>query len=185
MLDAPSGAPPVLDDPADRGVAAGEALSIPLSASDADGDGVSYASANLPSGASLSASGSFHWTPSLAQLGAHPVTFTATDCTGRSSAASVSIEVVTTAPLLGALSSVSGGKGDVVTISGQNLAGKKVKVFFGPRKAKARNVASTSLVVKVPKKHKSVLGNAVAVSVVRDGIASANALSFTYAAPTP
>jgi hypothetical protein len=66
-----------------------------------------------------------------------------------------------------------------------NVEVSHVKVFFGPRKAKARNVTSTSLVVKVPKKHKSVLGNAVAVSVVRDGIASANALSFTYATPTP
>jgi hypothetical protein len=30
-----------------------------------------------------------------------------------------------------------------------------------------------------------VIGNEVAVTVVRDGIVSANALSFTYVEPTP
>ena len=185
VLDAPSDAPPVLDDPADRSATPGQALTIPLSASDADGDSVSFSAASLPSGASLSASGLFRWTPSTGQLGRHELTFTATDCTGRSGSEDLAIDVVIDAPVLGAISAASGWKGDFVTISGENLAGRKVKVFFGPKKTKARNVTATSLDVKIPKKKKSVIGNEVAVTVVRDGIVSANALSFTYVAPTP
>jgi hypothetical protein len=183
VLDAPSGAVPVLADPADRSVTAGQALAIPLSASDADGDRVSYAAASLPDGASLSAAGLFGWTPQPGQLGTHPITFTATDCTGRSASQTASIEVATSAPVLGALSAASGSKGDLLTLTGQNLAGKKVKVWFGPRKAKARDVTATSLVVKVPKKSRKVPGDQVAVSVVRDGIPSVNALPFTWVAP--
>jgi hypothetical protein len=185
VLDAPSGAAPVLSDPADRSVAAGQALSIPLSASDADGDSVSFSATGLPGGASLSPAGQFSWTPQPAQVGTHSIGFTATDCTGRSASQSVSIEVATSAPVLGALSAASGSKGDLLTLTGQNLAGKKVRVWFGPNKAKAREVTATNLVVKVPKKSKQVLGNQVAVTVVRDGIPSVNALSFTWLAPTP
>jgi len=185
VLDAPSGAPPALDDPADRSVTAGRALSIPLDASDADGDSVSFASANLPAGASLTAQGAFGWTPTAAQLGPHSVTFTATDCMGKTSAQSVSIAVVSSAPQLSSLSSDAAWKGDVLTLTGLNLAGKKVKVYFGPRKANARNVTATSLTVKVPKKPKSVVGNDVSVTLLRDGIASDNALGFTFVDPEP
>jgi hypothetical protein len=185
VLDAPSGAAPVLADPADRSVTAGQALSIPLSASDPDGDGVSFSAAGLPNGASLSAAGQFGWTPQPSQVGSHSITFTATDCTGRSASQSVSIDVATNAPVLAALSAASGSKGDLLTLTGQNLAGKKVKVWFGPRKAKARDVTATSLVVKVPKRSKKVIGDQVTVTVVRDGIPSVNALTFTWLAPTP
>jgi len=185
VMDAPSGAAPVPVDPADRSATPGQALSIPLTASDADGDSVTFSAASLPSGASLSASGLFRWTPSTGQLGRHELTFTATDCTGRSGSERVVIDVVVDAPVLSAISAASGWKGDYVTISGENLAGRKVKVWFGPKKAKARNVTATSLDVKIPKKKKSVVGNEVSVTVVRDGIASANALSFTYVEPTP
>jgi hypothetical protein len=185
VLDAPSGAAPALSDPADRSVTAGQALSIPLSASDADGDSVTFSATGLPSGASLSPTGQFSWTPQPVQVGTHPIGFTATDCTGRSASQSVSIEVATSAPVLGALSAASGSKGDLLMLTGQNLAGRKVKVWFGPKKAKAREVTATSLVVKVPKKSKKVLGDQVAVTVVRDGIPSVNALSFTWLAPAP
>lgn len=185
VLDAPSGAAPVLADPADRSVAAGQAFSIPLSATDADGDSVSFSAAGLPSGASLSAAGVFAWTPQPSQVGTHTVTFTATDCTGRRVSQSVSIEVATSAPVLGALSAASGSKGDLLTLTGQNLAGKKVKVWFGPKKAKARDVTATSLVVKVPKKSKKVAADQVAVTLVRDGIPSSNALPFRWLAPAP
>jgi hypothetical protein len=184
VLDAPSGAPPVLD-PADRSATPGQALTIPLTASDADGDSVSFSAASLPSGASLSASGLFRWTPSTGQLGRHELSFTATDCTGRSGSAGLVINVVIDPPVLGAISAASGWKGDFVTISGANLAGRRVKVFFGPRKVKARNVTATSLDVRIPKKKKKSVGNEVAVTVMRDGIVSANALSFTYVDPTP
>lgn len=109
----------MLADPADRTVAAGQALSIPLAASDADGDSVSFGAAGLPSGASLSAAGVFSWTPQPAQVGSHALSFTVTDCTGRSASESVSIEVATSAPVLGAVSVASGWKGDYLTLYGR------------------------------------------------------------------
>jgi len=180
VLDAPSGAAPVLADPPDRSVAPGRAFSLPLSATDADGDSVRFSAAGLPNGAALSAAGVFSWTPAAAQAGTHAITFTATDCTGRRASQSVSLSVGTSAPVLSGLSAARGAKGDWLTLTGQNLAGKKVKVFFGPRKAKAREVTATSLRVKVPKKSKKIPGSQVAVSVVRDGVASTNGLSFTW-----
>jgi len=183
VLDAPSGAPPALDPPADRTVTEGQPLSIPLAANDPDGDTVRFASANLPVGAALSAQGMFRWTPSADELGSHDVTFTATDCTGKSSVERLSISVASSAPHLDALSSASGWKGDRVTLSGRNLAGKKLRVYFGPQKAKARSISDTTVEVKVPKQAKGV-GNSVPVSVLRDGVASDNALTFTFMEPS-
>jgi hypothetical protein len=185
VLDAPSGAAPALADPADRSVAPGQALSIPLSATDPDGDRVTFSAAGLPSGATLSAAGVFAWNPQAPQVGAHAITFTATDCTGRRASQSVSITVATSAPVLEALSAASGTKGDLLTVTGRNLSGRKLKVWFGPKKAKARAVTATSLVVKVPKKPKQGIGDEVAVTIVRDGVPSANALPFTWLAPGP
>jgi hypothetical protein len=183
VVDAPSGAAPALADPTDRSVAPGRPFSLPLSANDADGDSVRFSAAGLPSGASLSADGTFTWTPAAAQAGTHAITFTATDCTGRRASQTTTLTVGTSAPVLSSLSAASGAKGDWLTLTGQNLAGRKVKVFFGPKKAKAREVTGTSLRVKVPKKSKKVSGNQVAVTVVRDGVASTNALSFTWVEP--
>ncbi len=183
VVDSPTRAPPVFADPADRSVSAGQALSIPLSASDADGDSVSFDATSLPAGASLSPAGVFGWTPSDAQVATHSLAFTATDCTGESAAQDLSIEVASTAPQLGSLSSATGWKGDMLTLSGSNLHGKKVRVYFGPKKAKARDVTVTSLSVKVPKKSKHVVGNDVSVTVLRDGVVSDDALGFTYVPP--
>ena len=57
--------------------------------------------------------------------------------------------------------------------------------LIGPKKAKARAVTATSLAVKVPKKPKQGIGDEVAVTIVRDGVPSANALPFTWLAPSP
>jgi hypothetical protein len=184
VLDAPTGSPPEIDDPADRSAPAGRALSIPLSASDPDGDSVSFEPVSLPAGATLSAGGTLSWTPTEAQLGAHVLSFAATDCTGESSVGNVAIEVVSGLPHLTSVSAASGGQGDVLTLYGTNLLGKKVKVYFGTKKAKAYAVTDSSLSVAVPKK-KATLPDALSISVLRDGVASDNSLPFTYAAPAP
>jgi len=184
VLDAPTGSPPEIDEPADRSAPARRALSIPLSASDPDGDSVSFEPVSLPAGATLSGGGTLSWTPSEAQLGAHVLSFAATDCTGESSAGSVAIDVVSGLPHLTSVSAASGGQGDELTLYGQNLLGKKVRVYFGTKKAKAYSVTDTSLVVRVPKK-KAKLPDALSISVLRDGLASDNSLPFTYVAPAP
>ncbi len=184
VLDTPSGAPPDLGDPADRSAPAGQPITLPLSADDADGDSVSFDVASLPDGASLSPEGTFSWTPSEAQLGPHTLSFTATDCTGQSASQDVSIEVVSSAPHLSSLSAQSGVKGDTISVGGQNFAGRKVFVYFGTKKAKALSVSDDSVLVRVPKK-KSGLPDALSISLMRDGIASDNSLPFSYVPPAP
>jgi hypothetical protein len=184
VLDTPTASPPQLADPADRTLPAGQLLTIPLSASDYDGDSLSFAAASLPAGASLSPQGRFSWTPSEAQLGVHALGFSATDCTGRSDSQQVEIEVVSTAPHLIGLSAASGAKGDEISVSGENFGGRKVFVYFGTKKAKVRAGSDTSLLVRVPKKKKN-LPDTLTISVMRDGIASDNALNFSYAPAAP
>ena len=184
VLDTPTGSPPAIDDPADRTALSDRVLSIPISADDPDGDSASFAPVSLPAGASLSPTGMLSWTPTIAQIGTHELSFTATDCTGESSGASVTIEVVSSAPHLTSLILASGAPGQELAIGGQNLAGKKVRVYFGPKKAKAYSVTDTSLLVRVPKKKKKGLPDTLSLSVLRDGVVSDNTLPFTYT-PAP
>jgi hypothetical protein len=182
VLDTPTGAPPAFSDPADRSVIPGQPITIPLVASDPDGDSVVFGVVNPPAGASLSAQGLFTWTPTSGQLGVHDVGFSATDCTGEVSSENVLIEVVSSAPQLASLSAGTGWKGDEIMLSGQYLAGAKVKVWFGPKKAEVLSVDPDSLLVRVPKK-KRKSPDTVAVNVMRDGLVSENSLSFTYVEP--
>jgi Lamin Tail Domain/Divergent InlB B-repeat domain len=64
--------PPVLAAVGNRSVTAGQTLSFQLSATDANGDPLSYQGNNLPAGAAVSEDGAFSWTPTLAQVGVTP-----------------------------------------------------------------------------------------------------------------
>ncbi|MHC4213354.1 MAG: putative Ig domain-containing protein [Planctomycetota bacterium] len=75
---------PVLASISDTSVNEIESLNLALSATDADGDTITYSSPDLPSGAVLSGS-SFTWTPGYAQAGSYTVTFTASDGTAQDS----------------------------------------------------------------------------------------------------
>jgi hypothetical protein len=183
VLDQPTGATPVLLDPADRTVNAGQLVSIQLSASDADGDTLGYSASGLPSGASLSGAGLFSWTPTNAAAGTTVVSFTATDCTGRAASQSVSITVnPVLPPHLASLSPSTGASGTSVTITGVRFAGSSVAVYFGSKAATISSKTDTALVVKAPRQAKGV--TSVGVSVTRDGLASDNALTFTYGSST-
>lgn len=88
---------PVLAAIGDRTVAEGQTLTIALSASDADGDPITYDGANLPSGATLDRrTGVLTWTPRLDQAGRYEnVAVTAGD--GHSShGETIAIEVANT-----------------------------------------------------------------------------------------
>jgi hypothetical protein len=75
--------PPVLSTIGNRDVAAGQALGIDLSASDPDGNSLSFSAADLPQGASFTdqrnGSARFSWQPRLDQSGSYRVTFSVTD----------------------------------------------------------------------------------------------------------
>jgi hypothetical protein len=72
-----SGAPlsyaPVLTPIGNMSVYAGQPLQFDISATDADGDSLTYSASNLPQGASFdSATRTFSWTPAAGQVGSYP-----------------------------------------------------------------------------------------------------------------
>ncbi len=71
--------PPVVTNPGSKTVTEGQLLSFTIAGTDPDGNTLSFSSANLPTGATLSANGAFKWTPATGQAGGYSVTVTATD----------------------------------------------------------------------------------------------------------
>ena len=72
--------PPVLDSIGDKSVSEGELLTFTLSASDPDGDAITYSAQDLPSGATFDANThTFSWAPTYKQAGVYNVTFTVSD----------------------------------------------------------------------------------------------------------
>jgi hypothetical protein len=72
--------PPVLDPIRNQSVAEGQTLAFSISASDADGDNLTFAVANLPKGAYFNRySQQFEWTTDDGDAGNYQVTFTVTD----------------------------------------------------------------------------------------------------------
>jgi hypothetical protein len=70
--------PPVLVAIGDKSVNENSLLSFQISATDADGDSITYSAEGLPSGAAF-AGQTFSWTPNYDQAGTYQVKFTATD----------------------------------------------------------------------------------------------------------
>ena len=62
-------------------------LTFTITATDADGTTPTYSMMNAPAGATLSAGGTFSFTPSYAQAGTYVVTFVASDGTAQDSQA--------------------------------------------------------------------------------------------------
>ncbi|MFA5795511.1 MAG: putative Ig domain-containing protein [Candidatus Brocadiia bacterium] len=94
--------PPVLTSPGNQSVNENQLLTFTLSATDPDGDAITYSATNLPAGASLNATtGTFAWTPDYTQAGSYTVTFTAS-AKGLSDSKTVTITVnnVDRAPVL-------------------------------------------------------------------------------------
>ena len=96
--------PPVLDPIGDQTLAEGGSLTVAVSASDGDGDVLTYSVSGHPPGSSLSGS-TFRWAPSHEQAGAYEVTFTVSDGRGGTDSETVIIAVEETnrAPVLSAI----------------------------------------------------------------------------------
>lgn len=69
---------PILSEIGDRSIDQDRSLTFDVTAIDPDGDAVAYSASGLPSGASFE-NGTFDWTPSASQIGAHDVAFAASD----------------------------------------------------------------------------------------------------------
>jgi len=71
---------PVMNSIQDVTVETGKSLAFTVSASDADGDSLTYSASGIPTGATFdSKSGVFSWTPAAGQEGAYSVTFEVSD----------------------------------------------------------------------------------------------------------
>ncbi len=69
---------PILNSIGSKEVNLGNTISISLTATDAEGDPLTYSTSTLPSGATLTGS-TFSWTPGAGQVGNFPVTITVSD----------------------------------------------------------------------------------------------------------
>ena len=69
---------PVLSTISNKSVNAAQTLTFAISATDPDGDTVTYSAQNIPAGAALNGN-TFTWTPTIAQAGTYQVTFIASD----------------------------------------------------------------------------------------------------------
>jgi large repetitive protein len=109
---------PILAAIGARSVAAPGTLSFTPSASDAEGDAMSWSATGLPSGASIDpATGLFTWSTSHAQAGDHDVTINVQDTHGASDSETVTITVTSgnVAPVLAAI-------GNKTVVEGQTLS---------------------------------------------------------------
>ena len=102
--------PPVLNAIADQSIAEGQTLSFTASATDPDGQAVTYSSPNLPIGATLNpTTGAFSWTPGFGQSGVYPnVQVVASDGQDASVATfAIAVANVDRAPVLGAIAKLN------------------------------------------------------------------------------
>lgn len=93
--------PPSFTTIGDQSVAEGEALTLDLSAVDADGDTLTFAASGIPPGSSLIGP-TFTWTPSADQAGSHVITFIVSDAKGGEDTQDITVTItdVNRAPAL-------------------------------------------------------------------------------------
>ncbi|MCX6710360.1 MAG: putative Ig domain-containing protein [Candidatus Woesearchaeota archaeon] len=85
---------PAIDAIGNRNVEEESTLEFTVSASDPDGDSITYSASNIPSRAEFnSATRTFSWTPNLTQSGSYSVTFSASDGNSASSQIIITITV--------------------------------------------------------------------------------------------
>ncbi|HTM07865.1 MAG TPA: Ig-like domain-containing protein [Verrucomicrobiae bacterium] len=116
--------PPVLGAIGNRATGEGVLLQFTITATDPDGDGLSFAAANLPTGAGLTdnhnGSATFAWTPAAGQTGNYPnVTVTVTDNGSPAQSASQSFTItvgnVNRPPVLGAIGNKTVNEGQLLS----------------------------------------------------------------------
>ena len=108
---------PIFTNIVDKSVHALSLLTFTLSATDPDGDTVTYSASGLPSGARLSGS-TFTWTPTTYQLGVYTVTFIASDGKLQSSQkVAITVTGANKPPVVGPVSNQTVIAGSLLTFS--------------------------------------------------------------------
>jgi PKD repeat protein len=109
--------PPVLAAIGNKSVSENSALSFSVSATDPDGDAITYSADGLPSGA-VFASQSFNWTPTYAQAGTYQVTFIASDAQSQDSETiTITVNNVNRPPVLSSIGNKSVYVNDTLSFS--------------------------------------------------------------------
>jgi hypothetical protein len=172
--------PPTLTQPANQTSAENASVSLPLVASDPDGDPVTYSATGLPASLRVNAaSGLISGTLTFTSAGSYSVTATASD--GSLTNSKTFTWTVTMVPNITGLSQVSGPVGMPVTISGSNFGtpqGTSTVIFNGAAAA-TTSWSATSIVVLVP-----AAATTGPVVVTVGGVAS-NGIGFTVTASAP
>jgi hypothetical protein len=117
--------PPVLGAIGNRTVNEGQALTVTISATDPDGGALSFAGANLPTGANLvnngNGSATLSWTPGFSQAGSFPMTVTVTDAgtppQSDSETFTITVGNVNRPPVLATIGNQTASEGQALTIT--------------------------------------------------------------------
>jgi len=125
--------PPVLAPIGPQSVLEGNALNIPVSASDLDGTFATLTTSSLPSGATFvdhgDGTGDFDWSPTYVQSGSYPVTFYATDDSSVVDSEAVTITV-----------NEAGNQPPVLSSIGPQSTDENVPMTFGVSASDAESV---------------------------------------------
>ncbi|MCP4312585.1 MAG: hypothetical protein GY790_15085, partial [Bacteroidetes bacterium] len=123
VIDVNENQPPVLDPIGNQSINEGETLSFTATASDPDGDTLTYSVSNLPPGAMFDpATQVFSWTPGYNQANLYPdVVFTVTD-NGESSlndseTVTITVEDVNRPPVLDLIGNKSVNEGEILSFT--------------------------------------------------------------------
>lgn len=111
---------PVFSTIGDQAIAENEGFSLTVSATDADGDSLTYSATGLPTGASFTAATrTFAWTPSNAQSGTYYVTFRVSDgqVTVSQTITMTVEEIVNHAPVLATIGDQSINEGSLLSLT--------------------------------------------------------------------
>ncbi len=115
----PVNSPPVLNPIGNKTVLEGSPLTFTVSATDSDGDTLSYSVETLPTGASFNqTSGVFTWTPDNSQAGVYSLTFTVSDGSVEDSETiNLTVTDVNRPPILNPIGSKTIGEGSQLTFT--------------------------------------------------------------------
>ncbi|MCJ7730635.1 MAG: putative Ig domain-containing protein, partial [Sedimentisphaerales bacterium] len=118
VVSDPNNHAPVLETIGNKSVSENSLLIFIVTATDADGNPITYLAQSLPSGATF-AGQTFSWTPSYTQAGTYSVTFRASDGRGGTDSETITITVINVnrAPVLAAIGNKSVNEGSTLSFS--------------------------------------------------------------------